>query len=205
MVPPASAVNFTPSSRALVSVETSAGVADALQIEHGQLPKAAVANDHTTSLASALPAASLTPLAPPLIVAVYVVAFASGAVGVRVAVTVAAPRIGCPTPLWPEADMRANRVLEAFLTPDQLVDYRRHGAFVAVGADTGRRYVITNRERPGMAQHFEFRSIYDVDGDRPLCVHDWDVPPPEEMLALKLCVELPGREYHIRRLAGQAH
>ena len=129
----------------------------------------------------------------------------SGAGGASVAATVAAPRIGCPTPVWPEADVRANRVLEAFLTPDQLGEYRRYGAFMAVGADTGRRYMISNRERPGMTQHFEFRSIFDVDGNRPLCVHDWEVPPAEEMLALKFCVELPGREYLIRRLAAQAH
>ena len=50
----------------------------------------AVLKFQLSSLARALPALSFTPLAPPLTVAVYVVASASAAVGSSVAVRVAA-------------------------------------------------------------------------------------------------------------------
>ena len=48
----------------------------------------AVVNDQTTLLASALPARSFTPLAPPVSVAVYVVDMASAPDGVSVATRV---------------------------------------------------------------------------------------------------------------------
>ena len=50
----------------------------------------AVVNDQDASAASAFPARSFTPLAPPTTVAVYVVTSASAAVGVRVATFVPA-------------------------------------------------------------------------------------------------------------------
>jgi len=111
------------------------------------------------------------------------------------AVTVAQPVAGCPMPDFPEADVRASRVLETFLTEDQVADYRNTGAFISVGADSGRRYLICNRERPRlMAQKLGGRQLLCLDTGRPLCVHDWEVPPPEEMLAIHLMVTLPGRE-----------
>jgi hypothetical protein len=33
-----------------------------------------------------------------------------------------------------------------------------------------------------------------------MCVHDWEVPAAEEMLALKLFLSLPEREQYIRDL-----
>ncbi len=59
-----------PSSTALGSLAICAGVADAFQIVHGHVPLAPVVNDQTMLLASALPAWSFTPLAPPVTVAV---------------------------------------------------------------------------------------------------------------------------------------
>ena len=41
------------------------------------------------------------------------------------AVTVAAPMLGCPVPEFERADVRATRVLRAFLTPAQLADFER--------------------------------------------------------------------------------
>lgn len=113
----------------------------------------------------------------------------------KTATTVARPVNGCPMPDFPEADIRASRVLEAFLSPEQIEDYRKTGAFMTIGADTGRRYMVCNRERPAlMAAQLMNRQLFDVDLNHPLCVHDWAVPPPEEMLALHLCLSLPGRE-----------
>lgn len=116
------------------------------------------------------------------------------------AATVAAPAIGCPVPEFPESEIRATRVLEVFLTPEQLRDYNKHGAFVAKGADTGHHYAITHRERRSQMQSRSFRSLYDLTEKRALCVHDWTVPAPEEMLALLFCVTLPGNEDKIRIL-----
>lgn len=118
----------------------------------------------------------------------------------EVGVTVAEPVIGCPVPEFPESEIRANLVLEAFLTPQQREDYRSRGAFLSVGADTGHTYAVTHRERRGSMRHVSFRSLYDLTEDRPLCVHDWDVPAPEEMLALHLCITLPGNEERVRAL-----
>lgn len=113
----------------------------------------------------------------------------------KAVVTVAAPVKGCPMPDSPEADIRASRVLESFLAPAQRSNYLSTGAFVTRGADTDRRYMVANRERPGiMARQMAYRQLFDLDNSVPICVHDWSVPPPEEMLALLLCLSIPGRE-----------
>ena len=116
------------------------------------------------------------------------------------AVTAAKPTIGCPMPGFPEADVRASRVLEAFLVPDQIRDYRCFGSFVATGADTGHRYLVANRETRQAIEQCSGRQLYDLDEQRAICVHDWDVPPAEEMLAIFLCLTLPGHEGFIRTL-----
>ena len=121
------------------------------------------------------------------------------------AATVAEPVVGCPTPEFPESEVRANRVLEAFLDLEQVRDYRRHGVVMATGADTGHQYAITHRERRQQMRHRSYRSLYDMTEDRPLCVHDWAVPAPEEMLALLFCVVLPGNERRIRHLPETWH
>jgi hypothetical protein len=141
---------------------------------------------------------------PPALPSASPVTAATALAKPEAAATVAAPVIGCPEPAFPEADLRAARVLEVFLDEVQREDFHKHRAFVAVGADTGHRYLITDRERP-KRQAQSFRSLYDLDERRPLCVHDWLVPPPEEMLALLLCVSLPGRERYVRDLPETWH
>ena len=117
------------------------------------------------------------------------------------AVTVARPVNGCPMPDFAEADVRASRVLEAFLSPAQVRDYRSQGAFLTRGADTGRRYLVGHRERPTLLRaNLGGRQLYDLDRQVAICVHDWAVPPPEEMLALHLCLSLPGRESELLSL-----
>ncbi len=124
------------------------------------------------------------------------------------AATVKEPVIGCPMPDFPEADVRASRALEAFLSAEQISDYRKHAAFVTTGRDTGHRYMICNREAPftvrrkfpGSPGGASFSGLYDLDEQRPLCVHDWDSPPPEEMLTLHLCLSIPGYERLVRSL-----
>jgi hypothetical protein len=118
-----------------------------------------------------------------------------------VATTVATPVRGCPMPNFPEADIRASRVLEHFLTPVQIDDYRKTGSFVTTGADTGRPYLVCNRERPTFMQSYlGGRQLFDLDRKMPICIHDWSVPPPEEMLALHLHLTLPLRETELLAL-----
>lgn len=118
-----------------------------------------------------------------------------------VATTLAQPVRGCPMPDFPEADIRASRLLESFLSPNQIDDFRRSGCFVTIGADSGHRYLIGSRERPSALQrHLGGRQLFDLEEKRSICVHDWDVPPAEEMLALHLCLSLPGREAELLTL-----
>lgn len=118
----------------------------------------------------------------------------------EVAATVAQPVRGCPAPAFDEADVRANRVLEAFLDGDQVDDYHTHAGFVTFGLDTGHKYMITSREAPKQLKKFGRRSLYDLDEERAYCVHDWTVPAAEELLALHLFLSVPGGETYLRHI-----
>ena len=115
------------------------------------------------------------------------------------AVTVAAPVLGCPAPEFDDVEIRATRVLKAFLTADQIADFERRQQFIAVGADTGHRYLLTSRHsKRALSRHQSFRSLYDMDDRVALCVHDWEVPAAEELLGLFVHVSLPGCETFVR-------
>jgi len=116
-----------------------------------------------------------------------------------VATSVAAPVKGCPAPDFVRAELKARAVLEAFLTEEQIEDFRAYNRFVSTGATTGRRYMITSRHACDALARYH-RSLYDLDAGMPLCVHDWAVPAAEEMLALHVFLQLPGRESHLRVL-----
>ena len=117
----------------------------------------------------------------------------------KVATSVAAPTRGCPAPDFAQADIKATRVLEHFLNQEQLEDFRKYNRFMSIGAETGHRYVISSRNAKSQLAQFE-RSLYDLDEQQPLCVHEWTVPAAEEMLTLHLCVSLPGWEGYVRHL-----
>lgn len=116
----------------------------------------------------------------------------------KAGVTATTPTIGCPQPEFDDVTVRATRVLETFLTPEQLDDFRHHQAFIAIGGETGHAYQITSRNAREMCR--KYGQVFDIDEQRSLCVHDWEAPAPEEMLALKLHIELPGREGYVRML-----
>lgn len=115
------------------------------------------------------------------------------------AVTVAAPVQGCPAPDFGPAHIRASEVLRAFLTPEQILDFEEHQQFMSIGAATGHRYAITSRHARSALSR-SFRTVYDLDEQRPYCVHDWDIPPAEEMLTMHLLISLPQWEPYIRHL-----
>ena len=74
------------------------------------------------------------------------------------AVTVQRPTIGCPSPDFGQADVRATEVLTAFLSAEQAEDWRRFNRFIMQGADTGRRYLISSRKSPSYGTFH--RSLY---------------------------------------------
>ncbi len=117
------------------------------------------------------------------------------------ATSVAAPRLGCPAPDFAKAEIKARGVLGAFLSPDQIEDFQRYNRFISIGATTGHRYMITSRHARDSLSRYQ-RTLYDLDQEVALCVHDWDVPAAEEMLALHVCVSLPGYEVYVRHLEG---
>jgi hypothetical protein len=121
----------------------------------------------------------------------------------KAAVTVAQPTLGCPVPEFERADVRATRVLREFLSPQQLADFERTQSFLVVGGDSGHQYILTSRQAPAeRLAKVGGRSVYDVSIGFPVCVHDWTVPAAEELLELKLFLELPQRETYANSLVG---
>lgn len=116
-----------------------------------------------------------------------------------VATSVAAPVRGCPAPDFSQAEIRAQRVLAAFLTTDQLDDFKHHQKFISMGSVTGNRYMITSRHARGQLAQYT-RTLYDLDRKMPVCTHDWDVPAAEEMLALHVLLQLPGWETYLNEV-----
>lgn len=120
----------------------------------------------------------------------------------RAAAAVAKPFRGCPPPDFAAAELRANRVLEHFLTEEQKEDFRKHNRFITTGGATGHRLMVTSRHAKTSLAIWQ-RSLYDLDDETPLCVHDWEVPAAEEMLSLHLLASLPQFEMYLRQLESE--
>jgi hypothetical protein len=90
----------------------------------------------------------------------------------------------------------------AFLDDDQAEDFEDRNAFVSIGVETGHRYMVTSRHARDQLATWR-RQLYDLDEGRPYCVHDYAVPAAEEMLALHLLLQIPGRESYLRHLVGE--
>ena len=181
------------------------------RIEEVFVAQTTVAGVTTTTTALALPAASKGAKKDAL----------AKVAKVEAAVSVAAPTIGCPAPDFGKSEVRARRVLLAFLDERQRTDLVATGRFVTRGQDTGRRYLLSLRDGPEGLLRTGGRGVYDLDAAEattrrgwtsstrigggvlcggPLCVHDWTVPPSEEALAIHLMLSLPGRERLMRAL-----
>lgn len=115
-----------------------------------------------------------------------------------VAASVATPTRGCPAPAFDRAEIKAREVLTAFLTPEQIADFGEHNRFITIG-DSGRRYMVTSRHATDSLAQYS-RSLFDLEENMPLCVHDWSVPAAEEMLTLHILLQLPGWENYLRHL-----
>lgn len=117
----------------------------------------------------------------------------------KAAASVATPTRGCPAPDFDRAELRATRVLEHFLDQQQLSDFRRYNRFVVVGEDSGHHYMVTSRNNRDDLANYQ-RSLFDLDENEAICVHDWAIPAPEEMLTLSTLLQVPGWESWMRRL-----
>lgn len=113
--------------------------------------------------------------------------------------TIAKPTQGCPEPNLAKAELRAREVLFAFLSEEQQEDFLKYNRFVTVGALTGHSYMITSRHaRDGLAMYR--RQVFDLEEQRPYCIHDATVPAAEELLAIHLLLSMPQHEGYVRHL-----
>ena len=103
-----------------------------------------------------------------------------------VGVTTEKPHRGCALPVWEQKEIRGMEVLREFLLPQQLVDFLRYWAFVAKGNHTGDSYLLTSRWNP---QSERLGVLYSLTGQRSICASLSNIPPSEELLAMKICVE----------------
>jgi hypothetical protein len=102
------------------------------------------------------------------------------------AATVKRPTPCCPT-CEPGSIGPAREVLLDFLTHEQHEDWSRYRALVAVGGETGHRYLIAHRNS-ALAVRWG-KICLDADDRVVMHFHDWGVPPEEEVLAAKLILE----------------
>lgn len=113
------------------------------------------------------------------------------------AVTVEKPKKGCSLPTITEKkEEHASRILKKFLTPHQSADYKKEGMFIAKGNYTELPYLIISRWNP---QALQFGKLYDVVHQRSICENCEGIPPSEEMLSLKISVELNEYEFLFRK------
>ncbi len=104
------------------------------------------------------------------------------------AVTTEKPRRGCPMPeMTLQKEINAQIILKEFLTEQQINDFNTHKSFISVGNHTHHTYLITSRWSPKVEKYGQ---VYDLVDKHMVCTSCNEIPPAEEMLAMKLSVEL---------------
>jgi len=104
------------------------------------------------------------------------------------AVTTQKPPRGCPMPeMTLQKEVRASTVLKEFLTPQQIEDFDNHKSFISIGNYTHHPYLIMSRWNPKIEK---FGQVYDLVDKHRVCTSCKEIPPSEEMLSMKLSVEL---------------
>lgn len=90
----------------------------------------------------------------------------------------------------------ASEVLQRFCTPSQWRQWERDGALICHGNRSGHPYRLVHRKR-----HLFRRSnpiqptvAYDLCDSAPVHCFDWMLPPPEEVLAIMLYLQLQEEE-----------
>ena len=104
------------------------------------------------------------------------------------AVTTQKPPRGCPLPkMTTQKEVRASEVLKEFLTEQQIKDFNENKSFISIGNHTHHPYLVTSRWSPKVEKYGQ---VFDLVEKRKVCTSCKEVPPSEEMLAMKLSVEL---------------
>ena len=104
------------------------------------------------------------------------------------AVTIQKPPRGCPLPeMTLQKEVRASTVLKEFLTEQQIEDFNKHKSFVSIGNHTHHPYLITSRWSEKVNTYGQ---VYDLVNKHRVCTSCREIPPSEEMLSMKLSVEL---------------
>lgn len=101
-------------------------------------------------------------------------------------VTVEKPPRGCPVPVWEQKEAKAIQVLQRFLLPQQLKDFMTQRAFIAQGNYSGLPYLLTSRWNPSCVAT---GVLWSLPGRQTVCASLLNVPPAEELLAMKISVE----------------
>jgi len=104
----------------------------------------------------------------------------------KAGVTVKRPTPCCPQCFEGAVDP-ATEVLLSFLTPEQHEQWAAERTLICYGGRTGYRYLLAHRHTP-VARRMG-KICCDVDNGIVVHFHDHSVPPEEEVLAAKLCLE----------------
>jgi hypothetical protein len=102
------------------------------------------------------------------------------------AVSVKRPTPCCPN-CQPGSVERASQVLVDFLSPKQHEQWAAHRYIDVIGHLSGHRYRLAHRHSE--LAHQWGKICADFTDGAILHFHDWSVPPEEEVLAAKLCIE----------------
>lgn len=115
-------------------------------------------------------------------------------------VQVPMPKRGCPMPTVTDLkERKAAAVVRKFLSGQQVEDFDRERAFIAVGNDTGHLYRVTTRWSPLVER---FGVLHDLNTSRRVCASNLKVPPSEEALSMLFAVEHHEREFLASGLVG---
>lgn len=113
------------------------------------------------------------------------------------AVTTRRPTLCCPIPVEGR-EQRASDVLKAFCTRRQWEEWLDKGYLHCTGNLSGHSYRIVHRHHPLAAK--QRKVCWDLHDDNVVHCYDWSVPPPEEVLSIKLTLE--SFEHWIRNVSG---
>lgn len=109
-----------------------------------------------------------------------------------VGVTTEKPPRGCPVPRWEMAENRAMAVINEFLNPAQKEDFARNRQFISIGNYSGNPYLLTSRWNPLVGV---YGLLYSIPGKNRICTSMPDLPPSEELLALKIVIECDEKNF----------
>lgn len=109
------------------------------------------------------------------------------------AVQTPVPTVGCPMPTMTDLrEAKAAAVVRKFLVGQQIEDFNRRRAFIAIGCDTGRVYRVTSRWAPEVEK---YGVLHDMTRGRRICAQNKVLPPSEEVLSMKFAVEHMEQEF----------